>query len=305
MSEQTSEQKPEKQESKKSWYDRTYKFHIIIPAVLLIFSIVYLISFNAENGDIIYKDVSITGGTTITVLDEKTDIDKLRDSLKAKFNDISIRKISEFATGSQRGFILETKAEAEEIRKELENYLNYPLTQDNSSIEFSGAALSSSFYQQLRLAIILAFLFMAIVVFLLFRTFIPSLAVILSAFADIIMTITVVDVLGMSLSIAGVIAFLMLIGYSVDTDILLTSRLLKRREGSLNERLLDAFKTGITMTLTSIAAVGATLIIIYNMSETLRQIFTILLIGLGFDILNTWLTNAPLLKWYIESREAG
>lgn len=305
MSEQTSEQKPEKQESKKSWYDRTYKFHIIIPAVLLIFSIVYLISFNAENGDIIYKDVSITGGTTITVLDEKTDIDKLRDSLKVKFNDISIRKISEFATGSQRGFILETKAEAEEIRKELENYLNYPLTQDNSSIEFSGAALSSSFYQQLRLAIILAFLFMAIVVFLLFRTFIPSLAVILSAFADIIMTITVVDVLGMSLSIAGVIAFLMLIGYSVDTDILLTSRLLKRREGSLNERLLDAFKTGITMTLTSIAAVGATLIIIYNMSETLRQIFTILLIGLGFDILNTWLTNAPLLKWYIESREAG
>jgi len=56
------------------------------------------------------------------------------------------------------------------------------------------------------------------------------------------------------------------------------------------------------MTLTAIVAVGASLIVIYNVSEVLRQIFSIILIGLLFDIVNTWLTNASILKWYVDSK---
>lgn len=288
---------------RKNWYDKNYKLTMIIPIVLLLFSIFYLYNFVSKNGDVLYKDVSLTGGTTLTLLDENANTEELKNALTSQFPDISIRKISDFSSGSQKGLIIETKAGAEELKDSLEKYLGYSLNQDNSSIEFSGAALSTGFYQQLRLAIFLAFIFMAIVVFLVFRTFIPSFAVILSAFADIIMTIVAVDILGMNMSLAGIIAFLMLIGYSVDTDILLTSRVLKRTETNMNAVLFDAFKTGITMTLTSIVAVAVSLYIIYSLSDTLRQIFTILLIGLGFDILNTWLTNAPMLRWYIESKE--
>ncbi len=276
---------------------------MIIPIILLVFSIFYLYNFVSKNSDVLYKDVSLTGGTTLTLLDKNVNTEELKNALTSQFPDISIRKISDFSSGSQKGLIIETKAGAEELKDSLEKYLDYSLNQDNSSIEFSGAALSTGFYQQLRLAIILAFIFMAIVVFLVFRTVIPSFAVILSAFADIIMTIVAVDILGMNMSLAGIIAFLMLIGYSVDTDILLTSRMLKRTETNMNAVLFDAFKTGITMTLTSIVAVAVSLYIIYSLSDTLRQIFTILLIGLGFDILNTWLTNAPMLRWYIESKE--
>lgn len=287
----------------KNWYDKNYKLTMIIPIILLVFSIFYLYNFVSKNSDVLYKDVSLTGGTTLTLLDKNVNTEELKNALTSQFPDISIRKISDFSSGSQKGLIIETKAGAEELKDSLEKYLDYSLNQDNSSIEFSGAALSTGFYQQLRLAIILAFIFMAIVVFLVFRTVIPSFAVILSAFADIIMTIVAVDILGMNMSLAGIIAFLMLIGYSVDTDILLTSRMLKRTETNMNAVLFDAFKTGITMTLTSIVAVAVSLYIIYSLSDTLRQIFTILLIGLGFDILNTWLTNAPMLRWYIESKE--
>ena len=288
------------QSHSKSTYDKIYKWLLIIPVGFLLFSLVYLVQFNSQNGDIIYKDVSITGGTTISVFDDKIDIEAVTKTLKSEFSDISIRGISDIRTGKQQGFILETKASPDSIKPALENYLGYKITQDNSSIEFSGASLSSGFYKQIRFAIIIAFVLMALVVLVIFRTVIPSFAVILSAFADIIMTITIVDILGITLSTAGIIAFLMLVGYSVDTDILLTTTLLKKKEGTLNERMLAAFKTGMTMTLTSIAAVTVSLIIIYNFSETLRQIFTILLIGLFLDMLNTWLTNASMLKWYME-----
>ncbi len=291
-------------QKKPNWYDKHYKLTMIIPLALLLFSLFYLINFTSKNGDVIYKDVSLTGGTTVTILDNRVNINDLEASLKAQFSDVALRKISDLRTGSQKGIIIETKSSAEDTKAALEKYLGYNLTQDNSSTEFSGSALSTGFYKQLRLAIILAFTFMAIVVFFVFRTFVPSFAVILSAFADIIMTITIVDLFRMYVSLAGIIAFLMLIGYSVDTDILLTSRLLKRGDETMNKAIYGAFKTGMTMTLTAIASISVSLILIYHFSDVLRQIFTILLIGLGFDILNTWLTNAPLLRWYLDAKES-
>ena len=292
-------------EKKGNWYDRNYKFMLILPLILLILSLGYLWNFNNINGDLIIKDVSLTGGTTVSIFDSGIDAEDLELILGMEFDDLVVREISDLRTGEQKGIIIDTSVGVDEITDALEDYLGYDLNGDNSSIEFTGAALSEGFYQQLRFAILIAFVFMAIIVFLIFRSFVPSLAVVLSAFADIIMTVALVDLLGMKLGVAGIIAFLMLIGYSVDTDILLTSRLLRRRgEGTVNGRIFDSFKTGITMTLTSIFAVAIALVITFGVSETLRQIFTILLIGLGFDIINTWFANASILKWYTERKEA-
>ena len=165
--------------------------------------------------------------------------------------------------------------------------------------------MSESFYKQLLVAISVAFFLMAIVVFIIFRTIAPSAAVIFSAFADILMTLATVNIIGFKISSAGIVAFLMLIGYSVDTDILLTSRVLKRSEGTLNERIYSAFKTGMTMTLTAVFSILAALLVVKSFSPVLTQIFTILLIGLCFDILNTWVTNVSLLKWYVERKNIG
>ncbi|MDD2445174.1 MAG: hypothetical protein PHH53_03440 [Candidatus Nanoarchaeia archaeon] len=128
---------------------------------------------------------------------------------------------------------------------------------------------------------------------------IPSVAVILSAFADITLTLAVVNLLGMKISTAGIVAFLMLIGYSVDTDILLTTRVLNKKN-TLNKEMFGALKTGLTMSATTIIAVSTALIIVIPFASVLNQIFTILLIGLGFDLFSTWITNASILKWHIE-----
>jgi len=130
---------------------------------------------------------------------------------------------------------------------------------------------------------------------------IPAFAVMLCAFTSITMTLALVNLLGMQMSTAGIVAFLMLIGYSVDTDILLTTRLLKKKQ-STNSALLSAFKTGTTMTITSIIAITTALIAVYSFESVLNQIFTILLIGLGFDLLNTWITNASIIKWYVQKK---
>ncbi|MBU0957618.1 MAG: hypothetical protein KKF56_02305 [Nanoarchaeota archaeon] len=292
----------EEETERKNWHDKYYKLMLLIPLVLLLFSFYSIYSFYNETGDFFKKDVSLTGGTSITVNSE-VDHSDLQSFLEGKIGDFSIRGISDLRTGEELAFIVETISEPEVIQPVLEEYLGYELTQENSSIEFTGQSLSVGFYKQLQIAILIALILMSIVVFIIFRNFIPSLAVIVSVIADIAMTLVVVNMLGMKISNAGIVALLMLIGYSVDSDILLTTRSLKSNVGTVNSRLFGAFKTGITMTLTSMAAVGVALYITSSFSSSLNQIFTIILIGLGFDLFNTWITNIGILKWYMEKKK--
>ena len=66
--------------------------------------------------------------------------------------------------------------------------------------------------------------------------------------------------------------------------------------------IFGAFKTGLTMTLTSLVVVIIGFILTSEFSKVFNQIFMILIIGLLFDIMNTWLTNTSLLKWYMEAK---
>ncbi len=286
----------------KNFHDKNYKLLLLIPLVILIFSFVYMASFYSQNQDFIRKDISLKGGTSVTI-NAKINLEDLEQAVSGKLDEITTRKIYDLITREQIAVIIETTSSKEQTEQVLEGYLGYELTDDNSSFEFTGSTLSENFYRQLLLAILVAFVFMAIVVFIIFRTPVPSAAIIISAFADILMTLIVVNLLGIRVSSAGIIALLMLIGYSVDTDILLTTRVLKRDEGSLNQRLFGAFKTGMTMTLTSLLAVVFALIVAKSFSSVLTQIFTILSIGLGFDLLNTWITNASIIKWYMARKK--
>jgi len=279
------------------FHDKHYKLLLLIPAIIFIISFAYMAFFYSVNGDFIHRDISLTGGTSVTIF-EKLNIEDLKRDLSGKLDGINTREIYDLITREQKAVILETKSNGEETRRVLEEYLGFELDETNSSFEFTGSSLSESFFRQLLIAILLAFVFMAIVVFIIFRTFVPSAAIVLAAFADIFMTLALFNFFGLKMSSAGIVAFLMLIGYSVDTDILLTTRILKRHEEPLNQKIFGAFKTGITMTLTSLIAITLALLIVRSFSLVLTQIFTILVIGLSFDLINTWITNVSILKWY-------
>jgi len=141
---------------------------------------------------------------------------------------------------------------------------------------------------------------MGIVVFIYFRSPAPSLAVILAAASDIVVTLAIFNLTGIKLGTAGIAAFLMLIGYSVDTDILLSTRVLKRKEGSVMDRVYSAMKTGLTMSATTLSAVLIALIFVQ--SEIVKQIMIILFIGLLVDLVMTWIQNVGILRLYLEKK---
>lgn len=290
-------------------YDKRYKQLLLISFSVLFIALALILYNFFATGEFFSKDVSLKGGVTITVPFKEKQIDtkSLQNSLKDRFpkNDVVVRSLENF--GQQEGFIVEADIEGnnkEEMNKlisSIEDSLNIDLKKINYGIEVIGSSLGESFFRESLKILIVAFVFMGLVVLIYFRTFVPSFAIMLAAFSDMAVALAVVNLMGIKIGTAGIAGFLMLIGYSIDTDILLTVRVLKRKEGTIMDRIISSIKTGMTETLTAIAAVTVAMLV--TQSEVIKQIMLILLIGLIADILFTWIQNVGLLRLYLERKE--
>ena len=74
-------------------------------------------------------------------------------------------------------------------------------------------------------------------------------------------------------------------------------------EGDLREKIFSSMKTGLTMTITTLVAL--TVGILVTNAEVIRQMFTIIIIGLLFDVLSTYIMNVWILKKYMERKYRG
>ncbi|MFC1769020.1 hypothetical protein ACFLZX_04620 [Nanoarchaeota archaeon] len=305
MEEQNTERKPDLIHGIKVFYERKYKALLVIPFILLLIAIVLIGVKYSTDGDFINRDVSLKGGVSFTVpVEGEVDNLALTDFLKGKYpeNDVFVKSFRQSATTSGLIVDIDFKEADDEMIDETIAIIGEYLGKDveDYSYEFINPSLGASFFRQAFIALAFAFLFMGVVVFIYFRTFVPSIAVILAAVSDIIVTLAVVNLLGIRLGTAGLSAFLMLIGYSVNTDILLTNRVLKRKEGSVMDRVYFSIKTGLMTAGTTLAVVTVGLIV--SDSEVIKQIMIIILIGMIVDIVVTWLQNVGLLRLYLEKK---
>ncbi|MEM3296842.1 MAG: hypothetical protein QW778_05180 [Candidatus Micrarchaeaceae archaeon] len=164
--------------------------------------------------------------------------------------------------------------------------------------------LGRYFLSQVETVIIIAFVLISIAVFFIFRSIVPSLAIIFGAGNDIIVAIGMMGLFGIPMGISSLGGLLMLIGYSIDTEILTSIRILKRKEGIPEERAYSAMKTGLTMTTTAIVAFATLFIVsIIAYVPTYFEISGVVLFGLIADIFTTWFGNAPMVLLYKKRKE--
>ncbi|MCZ3367450.1 MULTISPECIES: protein translocase subunit SecF [Methanobacterium] len=269
----------------------SYKPLIAVPIIITIIALAIL----ATNG--LNESVDLKGGTITTLqLQKSISQDELKSMIENGLNtsDVTVNSFS----NNQATVTIGTEADANTFT----NLMNGTAT--ILSYRSVGAVLSSAALTQIIYTLIFAFLFMSVTVFIVFRNFVPSMAVILAALSDIIIAAGGMSLFGIPLSLASVGALLLLIGYSVDTDILLTARVLKRREGTITERAINAMKTGFTMAAAAIGSMVALYVIVLFFipsAATLQNIAEVLMIGLAADVIATWLMNLGILRWYMES----
>lgn len=263
-----------------------------IPLAVLAVALLVIAGMFVTTGMPVDPGVEFTGGTELRIVVDAPP-EQAREQIRSAFtaNPASIQSVP-----SNNVYVVTFEASdssTAQLERQAERAGFEVRSIDSVSASFGGQT------QKLALGgIVAAFFGMSLVVFALFRTFIPSIAVVISAFSDIVIPVALMDLLGIELSLGTVAALLMLIGYSVDSDILLNNHIL-RRSGDFYESTYRAMRTGVTMTLTSLAAmVVMTIMATMFGIQLLQAIGTILVFGLVTDLMNTYMLNLSLLRWY-------
>jgi len=265
-----------------------------VPLAVLALAILILVGWSlfvtgapTDPGAPVTPGIDFTGGTELRVESDMT-----QQEVEASFDQtvISVQGV----VGSGDTYVVRLQSsDVQSIRQQAQAADMNVLSSASTAPSFGAGAQQTAV-----IGLVVAFTGMSLLVFGLFRTFVPSLAVVVSAFSDIIIPLAVMNFIGIKLSLGTVAALLMLIGYSVDSDILLNNHVL-RRSGGFYESVYRAMETGITMTLTSIAAMSVMAVVatIFNI-DLMADIGIVLVIGLTADLMNTYLLNLSLLRWY-------
>jgi len=276
--------------------------------IVFVFALLLLggIAFNYfRHGELFRKDISLQGGVSITISRGDLDRTAMLNALSKDYpkSDINVRELQ--SVGVNTGIVIESSdlSEQQIIPSINSNFENLHLTASDYTVQMMSATLGQAFFRQTIFSVLIAFGLMALTVFIYFRIPIPSFFVVLCAFLDVIGTVFVISLSNMRISSAGISALLVLIGYSVTTDILLTARALHGRYATLNENIMLALRTGMNMTLTTIAALLAAYV--FAESELIKQIMLIMIIGLCFDMVFTWFMNVGILRIYLDRRESA
>jgi preprotein translocase subunit SecF len=271
-----------------------------VPLALLVVALAVIGAWWAITGVPVDPGIEFTGGVEV----QFTTDDSIEE-VRATFSDVEYDSIRPAAGANTYILTVQTDSVGNtatdpgesDIVAEINTVLSeagYEEQQTNAR----AASFGSSAQRQALVGLGVAFLGMSVLVFLLFRTFVPSIAVVLSAFSDIMIPVALMNVIGIKLSLGTVAALLMLIGYSVDSDILLNNHVLRRR-GGFYESTYRAMRTGVTMTLTSLSAmIVMTIVATLFGIPLLPDIGLVLVFGLATDLMNTYMMNVSLLRYY-------
>jgi preprotein translocase subunit SecF len=262
---------------------------VALPLVLLLLAVAVLGFTTLTTGMPLTPGIDFAGGTAVTIFTSDS-----RETIEATFADYPLLSVGEgVGNGKYIQFGPMDDAQYRSFTALVNE--NYP----DAKVDQIGETFGKTLQSQAFLALIFSFVGVALVIFLAYRNPVSSGAIVLAAISDITITAAAMQVLGIPLSLGTTAALLMLIGYSADSNVLLTTRLLKRK-GKLDEKLSGAFRTGIIMTTTTLAAIAAMWVVTtLGQIQIISAIASVLIIGLLVDLMNTWMLNAGILKAYI------
>lgn len=260
---------------------------VVVPLAVLAAAIVVLAVATALSGLPVALGIEFTGGTEMQVVTDDSPAE-IRDTF-----DTEIESVTPIA-GQTDSYQLTFQADDADPLLEQAESAGYEI----ESVGERSASFASDSQRQAIIGLAVAFGGMAALVALLFRTFIPSIAVIASAFSDLVIPLALMRLFDIELTLGTVAALLMLVGYSVDSDLLLNNHVL-RRHGDFYTSTARAMRTGVTMTTTSIAAMVVMTLVAYALGiPLLPDVGLILVFGLLADLMNTYLLNVSLLRYY-------
>ncbi len=286
----------------------SHKKLIIIPLILTaVFGGIIVINWN-DTGSPVPLGMDFQGGSFIRVENIQPTSQQVDNFGKAFRNNLPSGADSDVRP-VETGIHIETSKDyLDNERKEIKSFIENELSNYKVSgnpiilIDSMGSTITDIYRGRARNAAIAAILAMAIILFVSLRKYPIVGSILLVIGLDFLGILGGMALLGIELTRASMAGILLIFGYAVNTNILLSTNIIKRKGGTDRDRAGKAMSTGIKMSSTS--AIAMIVLNIVTTAPELEQISAILVIGILVDMVNTWLLNAGIIIRHQEGEEA-
>jgi len=277
----------------------SYKQMIVIPLVLAAFFTAAIFVRG------IPLSMDFAGGTYLTITVENIENVPSASVVEDELKKIIDAEIEVHQT--DRGYDVEasTYLTDNQVENQIKPYLLSELgIRGKYSIpERMSGVITGQHVNQAKNAVTGAAIAMGVIIFIALRHFISVGSILLVVGLDALGVFGGMALLGIPLSFGSVTGLLLLIGYAVDTNILLSTKVLKRVGGTPRERAAEGMRTGLMMSGTSVAALTALNVIMTP--PLIKEFSGALIIGILVDMVNTWLLNSGVLLRHVELQQRG
>ncbi len=266
----------------------------LILALLMGIAILWLgvpMSLEFSSGTILsYKDVQ-----------EVPNLNQLESQLKSMLGgEVKAEETKDPVTGKVGLDIQTTTVLDQNLENQVTQFLYERYSLKNAKILVFAPALGETYRRQAVQAITVAVVVIGLCLLIVYRRKIV-LVTIPCILLDLLAGLGGLALTSTPLSLASLAGLLLLLGYGVDTNVLLSNSVIKRPEGEPEDRVASAMKTGFTITGTTLLTM--LLINLFVNNPSIDQLSTVLIFGLAADLLNTWFLNASFLIWWARKRK--
>jgi len=281
-----------------SFIENNYKKFLMISMVIFVIFVGTILFNYFKYGYIINKSITISGGY-VTLINNNYHI--TNPEIQNTLNQMNITDYVLYSTPNII-YIESGKQINETLLINLLNQdYNIKLLPTDISIQHYSSLVGNLIFNQFLFFVILAMVLTAFVIFIAFRVSKITLNIISTILFDVIGLLAILSITKYPIGANGFIGMLMILGFAIDNNVVLSTNIVKEKEKPFIERVRMSFRVGMLM---EIIALYTLLLLYFIVPEpSVDEFAFVLSVAIILDLLYYLIGNIPLYKYFEAKKE--
>ncbi len=281
-----------------SFIENNYKKFLLL-SISLFAIFIGIILFNYfKYGYIINKSITISGGY-VTLINNNYNL--TNTEIQNILNQMNITDYVLYSTPNIIYIESRDQINGTLLINLLNQYYNISIQPSDISIQQYSSLVGDLIFNQFLFFVTLAMILAAFVIFIAFRVSNTTLNIISTILFDVIGLLAILSITKYPIGANGFIAMLMILGFAIDNNVVLSTNMIKEKDKPFIERVKMSFRVGMLMEIIALY----TLLLLYFMvpDQSVKEFAFVLSTATILDLTYYLIGNIPLYKYFEVKKE--
>jgi len=281
-----------------SFIENNYKKFLLLSISLFVIFIGIILFNYFKYGYIINKSITISGGY-VTLVNNNYNL--TNTEIQNILNQMNITDYVLYSTPNIIYIESRDQINGTLLINLLNQYYNISIQPSDISIQQYSSLVGDLIFNQFLFFVILTMIFASFVIFIVFRVSNTTLNIISTILLDVIGLLAILSITKYPIGANGFIAMLMILGFAIDNNVVLSTNMIKEKDKPFIERVKMSFRVGMLMEIIALY----TLLLLYFIvpDPSVKEFSFVLSTATILDLIYYLIGNIPLYKYFEAEKE--